>query len=408
MSFSFIRKSLEYFDVSVVVGATVKDSGKQKKVLHIITGLGDGGAEGVLTRLCLHSKQIQHVVISLMDAGKYGPILTGADITVHCLEMNPGKPSLFKFFKLIRLIKIEQPDVVQTWMYHSDLMGGIAARLAGVKRVFWGIRHSTLEKGKSTPLTLWIARLCAVLSKWVPEKIICCANKALTVHEEMGYDATKLLMIPNGYDLLRFKQDSVGGLRLRSELGFSAEEFAIGMVGRFDPQKDHFNLLQALALVAQKVDIKCLLVGKGLSPDNDALMCQISALGLQNNVVLAGQRTDIPSVMNALDLHVLSSAFGEGFPNVLAEAMACGTPCVSTNVGDAVEILGDASLCCPVQNPGALADLIIEMAEEWQQNPTAWQARKMASVQRIAARFSIEGMVDAYEACWFCEKRGST
>jgi glycosyltransferase involved in cell wall biosynthesis len=224
----------------------------------------------------------------------------------------------------------------------------------------------------------------------------------------MGYDATKLLMIPNGYDLLRFKQDSVGGLRLRSELGFSAEEFAIGMVGRFDPQKDHFNLLQALALVAQKVDIKCLLVGKGLSPDNDALMCRISALGLQNNVVLAGQRTDIPSVMNALDLHVLSSAFGEGFPNVLAEAMACGTPCVSTNVGDAVEILGDASLCCPVQNPGALADLIIEMAEEWQQNPTVWQARKIASAQRIAARFSIEGMVDAYEACWFCEKRGST
>ena len=398
---------VERADVSVVAGAIVKDSGKQKKVLHIITGLSDGGAEGVLTRLCLHSKQAEHTVISLMDAGKYGPILTEAGITVHCLGMNPGKPSVFKFFKLIRLIKTEQPDVVQTWMYHADLLGGIAARLAGVKRVFWGVRHSTLEKGKSTPLTLWIARLCALLSKWVPEKIICCANKALTVHEDIGYDASKLLMIPNGYDLLRFKQYATEDAGLRNELGFSADEFAIGKVGRFDLQKDHFNLLRALALAAQEVSVKCLLIGKGLSPDNDALMARIAALGLEDRVVLAGQRKDIPSVMNALDLHVLSSS-SEGFPNVLAEAMACGTPCISTNVGDAMEILGDASLCCPAQDSRALADLIIKMAKVWQQDPTAWQARQMASVQRIAARFSIEGMVDAYEACWFSEKRGST
>jgi len=376
-----------------------------RKVLHIITGLNDGGAEGVLTRLCLHSKQAEHTVISLMDAGKYGPILTEAGVTVYCLAMNPGKPSVFKFLKLIRLIKTEQPDVVQTWMYHADLMGGIAARLAGVRRVFWGIRMSNLKKGKSTPLTLWIARLCALLSRWVPEKIICCANKVLAVHEDIGYNASKLLVIPNGYDLLRFKQDAIEGARLRNELGFSADEFVIGKIGRFDPQKDHFNLLQALALAAQKVDVKCLLVGKGLSPDNDALMCWISALGLQHRVALAGQRADIPSVMNTLDLHVLSSAFGEGFPNVLAEAMACGTPCVSTNVGDAMEILGDASLCCPTENPGALADLIIQMVNEWKQDPAAWQARQIASAQRIAAQFSIEGMVDAYEACWFGEKR---
>jgi len=386
----------------------VKDSGKREKVLHIITGLNDGGAEGVLTRLCLHSKQVEHAVISLMSAGKYGPILTEAGVTVHCLSMRPGRPSVFKFFKLIRLIKTEQPDVVQTWMYHADLLGGIAARLSGVKRVFWGIRHSTLEKGKSTPLTLWVARLCALLSKWVPEKIVCCANKALTVHEDIGYDASKLLVIPNGYDLLRFKKDAVKGAKLRSELGFSAGEFVIGKVGRFDPQKDHFNFLQALVLATEQVGVRCLLVGKGLSTDNDALMARITALGLEDRVVLAGQRADIPAVMNALDLHVLSSAFGEGFPNVLAEAMACGTPCISTNVGDAMEILGDASLCCPAQNSPALAELIIKMAKEWQQDPTAWQARQVVSEQRIVARFSIENMVDAYENCWLNEKRKLT
>lgn len=376
-----------------------------KKIVHIITGLNDGGAEGVLTRLCLHSKGATHVVISLMDAGKYGPLLQQAGVAVHCLGMNPGKPSIVRFFQLIKLIRSEQPNVVQTWMYHADLLGGFAARVAGVRRVFWGIRHSTLDKGKSKRSTIMIARLCSLLSSWMPEKIICCANKALSVHADIGYAAAKLVVIPNGYDLSRFKPDIEAGEKIRNEFRLGANEFVIGKVGRFDPLKDHFNLLQALSLVAeQKIDFRCLLVGKGLSSDNAVLVSYITELGLQHRVVLAGQRTDIPSVMNALDLHVLSSC-SEGFPNVLAEAMACGTPCVATNVGDALEILGDESTCCPPQNSHALADAIIKMATEWQKAPVAWRARKTVSTKRISDRFSIEGMVAAYEACWAGSER---
>lgn len=376
-----------------------------KKVVHIITGLNDGGAEGVLTRLCLHSKGATHVVISLMDAGKYGPVLQQAGVVVHCLGMNSGKPSIVRFFRLIKLIRSEHPDVVQTWMYHADLLGGVAARLAGVRRVFWGIRMSSLEKGKSTRLTLLIAHLCALLSKWVPEKIICCASKALAVHADIGYSVAKLRMIPNGCDLSHFKLDVAAGEKVRNELGLGASEFVIGKVGRFDPLKDHFNLLRALSLVAeQKIHFRCLLVGKGLSADNAALVAHISKLCLQDRMLLAGQRTDIPAVMNALDLHVLSS-LSEGFPNVLAEAMACGTPCVATDVGDALEIVGNTEACCPAQDAQALADVIIKMAQEWQQAPAAWQARKVASSRRIADKFSIEGMVEAYEACWFGEVR---
>ena len=386
----------------------MKDSGKRKKVVHIITSLNDGGAEAVLTGLCLHSKQVQHVVISLMDGGKYGPALREAGMTVYYLGMSPGKPSLIRFYRLIKLIKTEKPDVVQTWMYHADLLGGIAARLAGIKRVFWGIHNSILEKGKSKRSTILIARVCALLSRWVPERIICCANKALEVHTENGYHKPRLVVIQNGYDLSRFKPNVAAGRVVRRELGFSSDEFVLGMVGRFDPFKDHSNLLKALAQVADRgIVFRCLLVGKGLSPENSPLTTTIAELGLENKVMMAGQRTDIPAVMNALELHVLSSS-SEGFPNVLAEAMACGTPCIATDVGDALEILGDASLCCPAQNSPALADLIIRMAKEWQQNPNAWQTRQKASAQRIAARFSIEGMVDAYEACWFGEKRSLT
>lgn len=371
------------------------------KVVHIITGLNDGGAEGVLTRLCLHSKGVSHVVISLMDKGKYGPVLQQSGVVVHCLGMNPGKPSIVRFYQLIKLIRSEHPNVVQTWMYHADLLGGVAAWLAGMKRVFWGIRHSTLEKGKSKRSTIMIARLCALLSNWVPEKIICCANKALVVHVDIGYAAEKLLVIQNGYDLSFFKPDVAAGEKVRNELQLGSREFVIGKVGRFDPLKDHLNLLQALALVAkQQIQFRCLLVGKGLSPDNPALVANIIELGLQGKVLLVGQRTDICAVMNALDLHVLSSC-SEGFPNVLAEAMACGTPCVSTDVGDALDIVGDPGLCCPPRNSQALANLIIKMAMEWQQAPVTWQERKMASSQRIAERFSIEGMVSMYEASWF-------
>ncbi len=372
-----------------------------KKVVHIITGLNDGGAEGVLTRLCLHSEQVQHVVISLMDEGKYGPLLARSGVTVHCLGMNPGKPSIVRLFRLVRLIRAEQPDAVQTWMYHADLLGGIAARLAGVRRVFWGIRHSTLEKGKSKRSTIMIARLCAFLSSWVPEKIICCANKAQDVHADIGYSARKLRVIPNGYDLSRFRSDAAAGAKVRAELGLGPNDFIIGNVGRFDPLKDHSNLLQALARVAEcKIPFRCLLIGKGVSPDNTGLVKQITALGLQDSVVLVGQRSDIPAVMNALDLHVLSSS-SEGFPNVIAEAMACGTPCVSTDVGDALDIVGDKEACCPARDPQALADLIIKSAREWLHSPSTWQARKVVSSRRIAEKFSIEAMVEAYETCWF-------
>jgi glycosyltransferase involved in cell wall biosynthesis len=399
---------LDYYDVSCLAGVTVKNSGKPNKVVHIITGLNEGGAEAVLTDLCLHGKKVVHVVISLMDGGKYGSALQEAGTTVYCLGMNRGKPSLIRFYRLIKLIKAEQPDVVQTWMYHADLLGGIAARVAGVKTVFWGIHNSILEKGKSKRSTILISRVCALFSRVVPERIICCANKAAEVHAKIGYHKPKLVVIQNGYDLSRFRSNTAAGRAIRGELGFSNDEFVLGMVGRFDPYKDHSNLLKALArVVDREVFFRCLLVGKGLSSENSPLTASIAELGLEKIVMMVGQRADIPAVMNALDLHVLSSS-SEGFPNVLAEAMACGTPCVSTNVGDAMEILGDAGLCCPVQNPRALADLIIKMAKEWQQNPTSWQARKKASAQRISARFSIEGMVDAYEACWFGEKRSLT
>lgn len=372
-----------------------------KKVLHIITGLGDGGAESVLTRLCLHSDNCQHSVISLMDEGKYGPALRRGGIEVYCLNMNRARFSIFNFLKLVRLVRDSDPDVVQTWMYHADLLGGIAARVAGVKKIFWGIRHSSLDKDKAKRTTIYIARTCAVLSRWLPTKIICCANKSLAVHADLGYDPNKLMVIPNGYDLSKLTDDPKGGRRVRDELGVGPAEFLIGKVGRYDPFKDHGNLLNALVLVKEAgVIFRCLLVGKGLDTGNQSLIALINSLDLSNEIVLAGQRNDIPAVMNALNLHVLASS-SEGFPNVLAEAMACGTSCVTTRVGDALDIIGDWDLTCPPCSPDSLAELIKKMYWRSRNQPENWARQKLNGALRIQDRFSIRSMVTAYENCWF-------
>lgn len=372
-----------------------------KKVVHIITGLNDGGAEAVLFRLCVNSNDYQHVVISLMDKGKYGPLLENSGIKVQSLNMTSGNSNFKKFFQLVRLIRREKPDVVQTWMYHADLLGGIAAKAAGIKKVFWGIRHSTLENDKSKKLTIIIARVCALLSRFVPEKIICCANKALSVHRDIGYTERKLVVIPNGYDLTNFMINEQLGAKFRESFNIAPETFLLGKVGRYNPFKDHGNLLSALfELKLSGIDFKCLLVGSGLSNSNQELMTRINELDLTEKIVLAGQQTDIPAVMNALDLHVLSSS-SEGFPNVLAEAMACGTPSISTDVGDASEIVGDRALLCAPKDPRALTRLMLAAHTEWLERPNDWIKRQLSCSEHIKSNFSIKRMVDAYEQCWF-------
>jgi glycosyltransferase involved in cell wall biosynthesis len=369
-------------------------------ILHIITGLGGGGAAAVLYRLCRTDTQHRHSVISLLDEGKYGPLLREVGVSVQCLEMPRGRVTLRGLLRLWRLLRQERPDVVQTWMYHADLVGGVLARLAGNRAVCWGIRHTNLEPDKSRRSTILVARLCARLSKWVPRRIVCCAHKAAEVHGAFGYDAKKLVVIPNGYELSVFQPNPEDRQRLRQEWSVVPTSLPlIGMVGRFDPQKDLAGLIAALERVAAAgVDFRCILVGPGMEESNADLRCWIESAGLTERIHLLGLRNDIPAVMNALDLHVLSS-FGEGFPNVLAEAMACGTPCVTTDVGDAALIVGDTGWVVPPSQPEALADAIIR-ALRTHQEQAAWSARCAAARSRIQENFSVETMAQAYGHVW--------
>ncbi|WP_240474058.1 glycosyltransferase [Salinivibrio socompensis] len=179
-------------------------------------------------------------------------------------------------------------------------------------------------------------------------------------------------------------------------------KFLLGTIGRFNPQKDHVGLLKSLDLVKRRCsEFSAVLIGKDITSNNLFLMDKIKKIEFEDNISLLGQRTDIATIMNSLDVHILSSSFGEGFPNVVAEAMACGTPCITTDVGDAAIIVGDTGWVVPPKDPQALANAILEAMEEKQNNPQAWQARKQACRERIINNFSIEKMVSSYHQVWF-------
>ena len=369
-------------------------------ITHIITGLNDGGAEGVLYRLCTHDTENRHVVISLMDEGKYGPRLIASGVDVHCLNMPRGRVTISGLFNLYRLLRQIRPDVVQTWMYHADLLGGVVARLAGIKAICWGIRHSNLEPGKSARSTIIIARLCAILSRCIPRSIVSCSAQAAEVHQRLGYVKEKFTVIANGYNLEEFSPRPEDGARLRPEWGIGGDVPLLGVVARFDAQKDHQNLLQALARLKETGQVfRCVLIGTGMEHGNQEMQNLIAQTGLENHVMLLGRRNDIPVVMNALDVHILSSSFGEAFPNVIAEAMACGTPCVATEVGDAALIVGDTGWIVPPSDPDALFQAISKGVAEMQ-NKGAWAKRKTACRTQVVTHFSIEKMVESFHAVW--------
>jgi glycosyltransferase involved in cell wall biosynthesis len=371
-----------------------------KKILHVISNLEDGGAENSLYRLCISSPQFNHIVVCMMDRGKYGPLLEQNGVQIYYLMLPRGKITFKGIYKFCVFLQDIRPDVIQTWMYHADLFGGLLCKLFLFKKIFWGVRHGNLESGTLAKKTIFIAKLCALLSHWIPLKIISCSEQALSIHSSLGYSRNKFIVIPNGYDFSKIQADQINGKRLRSEWFIPEDVFLIGMVARYDLQKDHMNLFAALKILHDRgVPFHCILVGSGIVASNHQLMQSLLKHDLQNVVSLIGQRKDIPAVMSSLDLHVLSS-LGEGFPNVLVEAMACGTPCVTTDVGDAKIIVGDTGWIVPRKDPESLSYAIHQARSEFNESSINWNLRKYNARKRVVNNYGIKNMTDLFAKVW--------
>jgi len=367
------------------------------KVVHIITGLGDGGAEHALFKICKYDLKNKHFVISLKDKGKYFSLLNKLGIKVYCL--NVSFFSIYKFLFLIKLLRSLKPDIVQTWLVHADFIGSFAARLAGIKKILWNVRYSNIKIGKAKLTTILIIKILSILSYVIPKLILVVSKRAKKIYEMEGYNKKILKFIPNGYDMKVLKNDNILKKKFRKKIKIKKSIPLIGNVARYDPQKDHLNLLNALALIRlKKINFFCVLIGSNLDKNNTKIIAEIKRLKLNNHVKLLGQIKNVTEVMNGLDIHVLSSSYGEGFPNVVAESMACGTPCIVTDVGDSSYIVGKTGWVVPPNNSQKLARAIKKSLDEIRS--IKWNKRCIKAQLRIKNKFNIGKMIELYNSVW--------
>lgn len=332
------------------------------RILFVITGLDFGGAERMLLNLVSRMAPAHDIsVVSLAERGPMATDFEQAGASVTALNMRGPRSFLPAALRLARHVRSFRPEVVSTWMYHADLIGALAARLAGVRAIAWGIHNGDLAIASTKRSTRMVIRANAWLSGRLPRRILCCSHAARRLHVAQGYRDDLFEVIPNGFDMERFQPSDEAQATVRAELGLAHDAFLVGLVARWHPVKDHSGFLRAATQLAQAhPDVHYLLVGSDCDPANLELARLVSAAGLAGKAHLLGARDDVPRLTAALDI-AASSSTGEAFPNVLGEAMACGVPCVATDVGDSAYIVGTAGRIVPPHDPAALATALAEL-----------------------------------------------
>lgn len=366
------------------------------KVVHLITSLSTGGAETMLFRLLggMDRDKFSNMAISVTDEGTLGGQIREMGIPVHALHMRRGMPNPAGLWRLVRILRRERPVILQTWLYHSDLIGLVAARATRVPHVVWNIRCSETDERYTTGLTGIVLRLLARFSR-SPDAVVVNSEAGQRSHENLGYHPRRWEVIPNGIDIEAFRPDPGASGTVRAELQIGPDCPLIGLVARYDPLKDHRTFIDATAeFLRAGGDAHFVLAGYGVDNANEALAKRIRELGIADRVHLLGERDDISRLNAAFDVATCSST-GEGFPNVLAEAMACGTPCVSTDVGDARALIGDTGLLVPKENPSALAQAwrVLADAGPGKRNDLGGAARA-----RITHCYDLRSITQRYEA----------
>lgn len=368
---------------------------------HVITGLDTGGAETMLYRLLSHTDReaFEPRVVSMTGVGPVGEEIRGLGVPVESLGMRRGVPDPRGVLRLARYLRRDAPDVVQTWMYQADLVGGLATKLSvRPTPVAWGIHSTHLDPRKVKASKILTVRACALSSHLLPARIVCCSEASRVVHARMGYRTNGMLVIPNGVDLASFKHDPDARASVREELGVEAETRLVGLVARFDPQKDHETFIRAAALLRNRLpDVDFVLCGTGITWENRELVRWIDSAGVRARCHLLGRRSDTPRLTAALDVASSSSAYGEAWPLVVGEAMACAVPCAVTDVGDSALIVGDTGRVVPPKDPASLA-------AAWQDlltlRPEQRTALGLAARRRVEERFGLPEAVKRYEALY--------
>jgi glycosyltransferase involved in cell wall biosynthesis len=366
--------------------------------MHVITGLGIGGAETTLSKLLslMDRKRYQSVVFSMTGPGPVAETIRKDGVEVHSLGMKRGVPDIRALTRLMGEIRKWRPTVVQTWMYHADLLGGIAGRLCGRVPVVWNIRHSELRQGSDRKMTIRVAQLCARLSLRLPARIVCCAETSRIIHTRMGYLDTRMIVIPNGFDPELYRPEPEAKRLCAEKFGIPAETEVISLIARYHPLKDHQTFLEAAGLFAAEYPgVRFVMCGDGVDTRNQELMSLIDQLQIGKNTILLGRRAqeEIALIMSRSIL-TTSTSRSEAFPNVVGEAMACGTVCVVTDVGDSAYIVGD---CGIVVQPGSASELAAGWRKVMSMDAGRRKMKGLAARRRVEEHFTLPAIVKRYE-----------
>lgn len=365
------------------------------KILHLITTLDTGGTEMMLYKLLsqINKEEFSCRVVSLTSHGIIADNLESLGIPVSDLGMRRGVVSLGGFVRLTKLLNSWKPTIMQTWLYHADLLGLVAGKLARVPVIVWNLRCSDMDMQHYSWTSTLVLRVLAALAA-VPQAVLVNSKAGRRWHERLGYNPRSWIHIPNGFDLTSFQPDEEARVKFRRSLALSNDAILIGLVARHDPMKDHATFLKAAHILLEKDSrVHFVLVGSGITWENMALRGEIQPGHHGDHFHLLGERDDVSRIMVALDI-ATSSSRSEGFPNTIGEAMACGVPCVVTDAGDSARLVGDTGVVVPVKNPQALAEgwgKMIELGE------IGRRQLGIAARCRIEEKFSLPAVVTRYE-----------
>lgn len=352
-------------------------------VFFLVRSLQRGGGERQLVTLARGlAEQGARVTVAVMyEGGALERELAQAPAVklVHLRKRGRGDVPAFAG-RLVRAVRSAGPDVIYSFMPGANELALLAGRLSGV-RVAWGIRSANVEWGSYDWLHGAMFRLGRRLSR-LPDLIIANSEAGRAHHVEAGYDGRRMIVIPNGIDTTRWRPDSFGGAALRRAWQVPTSAPLVGLVGRIDPMKDHATFLAAVRACAVPA-LHAVCIGDG---DAKKLRACATSLGIGDRVRFVGPTDDVRAAYGALNL-LVSSSLGEGFSNAIGEAMACGVPCVVTDVGDSARIVGTLGEVVPSRDPVAMAAAIGRL---WARRGPELSA---ACRERIAAEFGVEALV---------------
>lgn len=373
-------------------------AGRPIQVLHLINDLDDGGAQAMLCKLLKHRAhdRLEHRVVTLLDGGVNRDRVLDAGVPLEQLGFERGKASFGAWLRIVKTLRRHRPCLVQAWLYHANL-AAVFSRIPTDRRtrMLWNIRHSLHDLAKEKPTTRYVIRANGLLARMV-ERVVYCSRTSVQQHVDVGFSDKNVTVIPNGFDGMQFKPNGEARTRLCKTSGIDPARTIIGMAARWHPMKDHALLLNAAArLNAAGYDLHLVMAGKDVDPTNQELSGLIAALGLHDRVTLLGYRQDMADLIAGLDLYAMPSRWGEGFPNVLGEAMASGVPSAATDVGDSRWIIGETGRVVPPGDVDAFAEDALRPLLDL--SPDERKALSMAARTRIVTHFSIDAVTRQYE-----------